>query len=57
MMENNVAIANRKCQFFRYQYYHKPTEECLMWAEFQAKEKITNEFDSNFKILEFIDYA
>ena len=48
---------NRKCQFYRYQYYYKPTEGCLMWAEFQHKEKITQKFGSNFKIHEFMDYA
>ena len=49
---------NRKCQFYRYQYYHKPTEGCLMWAEFQNKGKITTivKFGSNFKIHEFMEY-
>ena len=41
---------DRKCQFYWYEFYHKPIEGCVKWNEFQDQALQIQKFDSNFKI-------
>ena len=49
-------VGHRHCEFYSYEYYHKPIDRCLKWDEYQHQHKITQKYGSDFKVHEFMDY-